>query len=338
VGVVSRGAVEGVGLVAAPDAEGALEAGQVRVAVRAAGMNFRDVLNVLGMYPGEVELGGEAAGVVVEVGPGVSKPAVGDRVLGFFSGAMGPLAVADERSFVQGAAVPIAFVTAYYGLLDVGGLSAGESVLVHAAAGGVGMAAVQIARHVGAEVYGTASPGKWGATGLDAQHLASSRDLGFEKVFAERTVGRGVDVVLNALAGEFVDASVRLLTAGGRFVEMGKADVRDPDSVPGRTYRAFDLSEAGPERIGRMLDEVLALFARGVLSLPPVRTFDVRRAPEAFRFMSQARHVGKVVLSLPRAVEPGGTALITGGTGALGASVARYLVDRSGWPAGGRRR
>ncbi|MFG3462635.1 SDR family NAD(P)-dependent oxidoreductase [Streptomyces sp. NPDC047853] len=337
VGVVERGAVEGVGLVAAPDAEGALEAGQVRVAVRAAGMNFRDVLNVLGMYPGEVELGGEAAGVVVEVGPGVSKLAVGDRVLGFFSGAMGPLAVADERltaplpqgwSFVQGAAVPIAFVTAYYGLLDVGGLSAGESVLVHAAAGGVGMAAVQIARHVGAEVYGTASPGKWGATGLDAQHLASSRDLGFEKVFAERTAGRGVDVVLNALAGEFVDASVRLLTAGGRFVEMGKADVRDPDSVPGRTYRAFDLSEAGPERIGRMLDEVLALFARGVLSLPPVRTFDVRRAPEAFRFMSQARHVGKVVLSLPRAVEPGGTVLITGGTGALGASVARYLVDR----------
>ncbi|AKZ60159.1 Type I polyketide synthase [Streptomyces ambofaciens ATCC 23877] len=337
VGVVSRGAVEGVGLVAAPDAEGALEAGQVRVAVRAAGMNFRDVLNVLGMYPGEVELGGEAAGVVVEVGPGVSKLAVGDRVLGFFSGAMGPLAVADERltallpqgwSFVQGAAVPIAFVTAYYGLRDVGGLAAGESVLVHAAAGGVGMAAVQIARHVGAEVYGTASPGKWGATGLDAGHLASSRDLGFEKIFAERTAGRGVDVVLNALAGEFVDASVRLLAAGGRFVEMGKADVRDPDSVPGRMYRAFDLSEAGPERIGQMLDEVLALFARGVLSLPPVRTFDVRRAPEAFRFMSQARHVGKVVLSLPRAVEPGGTVLITGGTGALGALVARYLVDR----------
>ncbi|MEE1943420.1 SDR family NAD(P)-dependent oxidoreductase, partial [Streptomyces sp. TRM 70361] len=337
VGVVSRGAVEGVGLVSAPDAEAALEEGQVRVAVRAAGMNFRDVLNALGMYPGEVELGGEAAGVVVETGPGVSKLAVGDRVLGFFSGAMGPLAVADERlvapvpagwSFAQGAAVPIAFVTAYYGLLDVGGLVAGESVLVHAAAGGVGMAAVQIARHVGAEVYGTASPGKWGATGLDAGHLASSRDLEFEKTFAERTGGRGVDVVLNALAGEFVDASVRLLTEGGRFVEMGKADIRDPDSVEGRTYRAFDLSEAGPERIGQMLDEVLALFARGVLTLPPVRTFDVRRAPDAFRFMSQARHVGKVVLSVPRAVEPGGTVLITGGTGALGALIARYLVDR----------
>ncbi len=337
VGVVSRGAVEGVGLVPAPDAEAALEEGQVRVAVRAAGMNFRDVLNALGMYPGEVELGGEAAGVVVETGPGVSQLAVGDRVLGFFSGAMGPLAVADARlvapvpagwSFAQGAAVPIAFVTAYYGLLDVGGLAAGESALVHAAAGGVGMAAVQIARHVGAEVYGTASPGKWGATGLDAGHLASSRDLEFEKVFAERTGGRGVDVVLNALAGEFIDASVRLLAEGGRFVEMGKADIRDPESVEGRTYRAFDLSEAGPERIGQMLDEVLALFARGVLTLPPVRTFDVRRAPEAFRFMSQARHVGKVVLSVPRAVEPGGTALITGGTGALGALIARYLVDR----------
>ncbi|WP_307721173.1 SDR family NAD(P)-dependent oxidoreductase, partial [Streptomyces otsuchiensis] len=339
VGVPERGAVENVALLAAPDAVAELAPGQVRVEVRAAGVNFRDVLNVLGMYPGEVLVGGEAAGVVVEAGPGVSRCAVGDRVMGFFDGAMGPVAVTDERllaqlphgwSFAEAAAVPIAFVTAYYGLVDLAGLSAGESVLVHAAAGGVGMAAVQLARHLGAEVYGTASPAKWGATGLDAEHLASSRDLAFEGAFRERTAGRGVDVVLNALAGEFVDASARLLVPGGRFVEMGKADIREEDAFAGRGYRAFDLQEAGPERIGEILAEVLGLFAAGTLALPPVRVFDVRRAPEAFRFVSQARHVGKVVLSVPAAWNAEGTVLVTGGTGALGALTARYLVTEHG--------
>ncbi|MFE5393176.1 type I polyketide synthase [Streptomyces sp. NPDC056568] len=339
VGVTERGAVENVALLPAPDAEGELRPGQVRVAVRAAGVNFRDVLNVLGMYPGEVLVGGEAAGVVLEVGPGVTRCAAGDRVMGFFDGAMGPVAVTDERllaqvphgwGFPQAAAVPIAFVTAYYGLVDLAGLSAGESVLVHAAAGGVGMAAVQVARHLGAEVYGTASPAKWAATGLDAEHLASSRDVDFEALFRERTGGRGVHVVLNALAGEFVDASARLLVPGGRFVEMGKADVREADAFAGSAYRAFDLREAGPERIGEILAEVLALFAAGTLVVPPVRVFDVRRAPDAFRFVSQARHVGKVVLSVPAAWDPEGTVLVTGGTGALGALTARHLVGEHG--------
>ncbi len=339
VGVPERGAVENVALLAAPDAAGELRPGQVRVAVRAAGVNFRDVLNVLGMYPGEVLVGGEAAGVVVEVGPEVSRCAVGDQVMGFFDGAMGPLAVTDERlvarmphgwTFAQAAAVPIAFVTAYYGLVDLAGLHAGESVLVHAAAGGVGMAAVQLARHLGAEAYGTASPAKWTATALDAEHLASSRDTGFEETFRERTGGRGVDVVLNALAGEFVDASARLLVPGGRFVEMGKADVREADAFAGRGYRAFDLQEAGPERIGEILADILGLFAAGTLELPPVRVFDVRRAPEAFRFMSQARHVGKVVLSVPGGWNAHGTVLVTGGTGALGALTARHLVTEHG--------
>ncbi|MFD6868517.1 type I polyketide synthase [Streptomyces koyangensis] len=339
VGVSVRGAVENVGLVGADDVVGVLGRGEVRVAVRAAGVNFRDVLNVLGMYPGEVLVGGEAAGVVVEVGPGVSRCGVGDRVLGFFGGAMGPLAVTDERlvapvpagwSFVEAASVPIAFATAYYALVDLAGVGAGERVLVHAVAGGVGMAAVQVAGYLGAEVFGTASPGKWGVTGLGVERLASSRDVSFEGVFRERLGGGGVDVVLNALAGEFVDASARLLVPGGRFVEMGKADVRDEGSLPGCVYRAFDLGEAGPERIGEILGEVLELFARGVFRLPPVRVFDVRRAGDAFRFVSQARHVGKVVLSMPREWDAGGTVLVTGGTGALGALTARHLVREHG--------
>jgi NAD(P)-dependent dehydrogenase (short-subunit alcohol dehydrogenase family)/acyl carrier protein len=194
------------------------------------------------------------------------------------------------------------------------------------------MAAVQVARHLGAEVYGTASASKWAATGLDDAHLASSRDLDFEGVFRERTGGRGVDVVLNALAGEFVDASARLLVPGGRFVEMGKADLREAGSLGECSYRAFDLSEAGPERIGEILQELVSLFAAGALVLPPVRTFDVRQAREAFRFISQARHIGKVVLTLPAVPDPEATTLITGGTGALGGLLARHLAAR------GRRR
>ncbi len=139
-----------------------------------------------------------------------------------------------------------------------------------------------------------------------------------------------MDVVLDALAGEFVDASLRLLPRGGRFVEMGKADVRDPEAVaaghPGVVYRAFDLNEAGHRRIGEMLTELLDLFARGALRPLPVRAWDVRQARQALRHVSQARHVGKVVLRIPAPVDPEGTVLVTGAGGALAGVLARHLV------------
>ena len=137
-------------------------------------------------------------------------------------------------SLAQAAAAPVVFLTAYYALVDLAGLRPGESVLVHAAAGGVGMAAVQLARYLGARVFGTASPGKWAAVtalGVAEGCLASSRTVEFEPVFLAATGGRGVDVVLDSLAGEFVDASLRLTAAGGRFVEMGKTDIRDAAQV-----------------------------------------------------------------------------------------------------------
>ncbi len=309
-------------------------AGQVRIEVRAAGINFRDVLIALGTYPEAAAMGTEAAGVVLDVGDGVPGLRPGDRVFGLVSGGFGTVAVTDHRfvapipagwSFAQAASVPMAFLTAYYALVDLAGLRAGESVLVHAAAGGVGMAAVQVARHLGAEVFGTASPAKWPATGLDAEHLASSRDLAFAERFAP------VDVVLNALAGEFVDASLGLLKPGGRFVEMGKADLRDPEGVDARiAYRSFDLSEAGPDRMHEMLTEILALFDAGALTLSPVRAWDIRDAPAAFRHLGQGRHVGKNVFHIPRPPDPDGTVLITGGTGALGRVLAEHLVTRHG--------
>ncbi|MFV2116769.1 SDR family NAD(P)-dependent oxidoreductase, partial [Micromonospora sp. LOL_025] len=340
--VTEKGTLENLALLPAPGAAGELPAGHVLVGMRASGLNFRDVVLALGMVPDQEVLGNEGSGVVLGVGPGVTDLAPGDRVMGIFSGSFSSAAVTDRRlltripdgwSYTDAAAVPVVFLTAWYGLVELARLRAGESVLVHAAAGGVGMAAVQIARHLGAEVYGTASPGKWPAlraTGFDDAHLASSRSLDFAGEFAHRTGGRGVDVVLNALSGEYVDASLRLLADGGRFVEMGKTDKRDPARVaaahPGVSYQVFDLIEAGPEKIGAMLGELMALFADGALRPLPRRTWDVRRAPEAFRFLSQARHVGKLALSVPQVPRLDGTVLVSGATGTLGALLCRHLV------------
>ncbi|MGW7260544.1 SDR family NAD(P)-dependent oxidoreductase, partial [Streptomyces sp. NPDC054834] len=345
-GSTGKGTLDNVALVASPSATGPLGEGEVRVAVRAVGLNFRDVLIALGSYPGDAPMGSEGAGVVIETGPGVSRFAPGDRVMGLFADGGGPVAVTDHRTlarvpdgwtFAQAAATPIVFLTAYYGLVDLAGLRAGERLLVHAAAGGVGMAAVQIARHLGAEVYGTASPGKQDTLrtlGLDDAHLANSRTTDFEQHFLTTTDGRGMDVVLDALVKEFVDASLRLLPRGGRFLEIGKADIRDADEVaarhPGVTYRAYDLMDAGPDRVREMLEELLALFEAGALTPLPVAAWDFRRARDAYRHMSQARHTGKVALTVPRELDPEGTVLITGATGSLGRLLARHLTTRHG--------
>ena len=342
---VRPGTLDGLALAACEQAAGPLETGQVRVAVRAAGLNFRDVLISVDMYPGVAVMGSEIAGVVLETGPGVTGLDVGDRVLGLAPGGFGPLAVADARllapvpagwSFAQAAAVPMAFVTAWHALTDLAAARPGQKLLVQAAAGGVGTAAVTIARHLGLEVYATAAPGKHAvlaSMGLDRAHIASSRSAEFEPWFQAVTGEAGVDIVLNSLAGDLADASLRLLPRGGTFVELGKAGLRDPAAVaaeyPGVSYRPLDLSAAGPARLGQILAQVTGLLAAGKLTLPPVRAWDVRRAPEGLRFMSQARHVGKLVLTIPpdpAAPREAGTVLVTGGTGMLGGLVAGHLA------------
>ncbi|WP_394821616.1 SDR family NAD(P)-dependent oxidoreductase [Pendulispora albinea] len=343
----AKGSLDRLTLVPYPDALAPLAQGQLRIAVRAAGLNFRDVLDALGMYPGDPgPLGAEGAGIVLEVGPGVSSFAPGDRVFGLFPAAFGPIAIADQRlvapmpsawSFLQAASVPTVFLTAYFALVDLAHLQPRQRLLIHAAAGGVGIAAVQLARHLGAEIFATASPPKWPtlrALGIDDDHIASSRSLDFEPQFLASTHNQGFDAVLDSLAREFVDASLRLLPRGGRFLEMGKTDIRDPNTVaqqhPGVAYRAFDLIDAGHDRIQQMLAELLVLFEQGVLHPPPITPWDIREAPLAFRALAQARHVGKLVLSLPRALAPHGSVLVTGGTGTLGALVARHLVHVHG--------
>ena len=340
-----KGSLEGLAIVGS-DAQRPLGVHEVRIGVRAAGLNFRDVLIALGIYPGDAPLGSEAAGVVLEVGSAVTDLTPGDKVFGLVLDAFGPVAVADRHmvmpmpdgwTFPQAASVPVVFLTAYYGLVDLAGVQGGERVLVHAAAGGVGMAAVQLAKHLGAEVYATASAPKWDAVralGIPDERIASSRDLGFRDKFLDATDDAGMDVVLDALAGEFVDTTLRLLPRGGRFIEMGKADIRDPEVVamqhPGVRYRSYDLFEAGPQRIQQMLREIVELFGRGVLAHAPIRSWDVRRGAEAFRFLREGRNVGKVVLTMPAPLDPDGTVLITGGTGGLGALFARHLVTQHG--------
>ncbi|MGX1133670.1 NADPH:quinone reductase-like Zn-dependent oxidoreductase [Streptomyces glaucescens] len=346
--VSTAGSLDGVALLPAPEAGAPLGAGEVRVAVRAAGLNFRDVLIGLGMYPGDdARIGGEAAGVVLETGSDVTSVAPGDRVMGLFpSGGIGPVAVTDHRwvtrmpagwEFHQAAVVPVVFLTAYYGLRDLAEVRRGERLLVHAATGGVGMAALQLARHWGLEVYGTASPAKWEtlrSSGVPEERIASSRTLEFEERYRALTGGRGFDVVLNSLAQEFVDASLRLLAPGGRFLEMGKTDIRDEAEVrsrfPGVSYTAYDLMRVAPERVQAMLTELVGLFESGALRPLPSTAWDVSHARDALRHLSQARHTGKALLTLPRPLDPEGTVLITGGTGTLGSLLARHLVTHHG--------
>ncbi|MFI6896652.1 type I polyketide synthase [Streptomyces sp. NPDC050256] len=344
--VTAKGTLDNLALLAHPEADAPLGPHEIRMEVRAAGLNFRDIAVGLGLVASEKTMGSEGAGVVTEVGTEVTGAAVGDRMFGIFERSLGPVAVADERmvrpvppgwSFARAAAVPIVFVTAYQCLVEVARVKAGESVLIHTATGGVGMAAIQLARHLGAEVFATAGPGKHDVLrklGIPEDHIASSRSLGFEQRFREATGGRGVDVVLNSLAGEATDASLRLLAPGGRFAEMGKTDIRDAGPVvaehPGISYQAYNILGIAPDRIGEVLDELIKLYASGALGHLPVTTWDVREGPRALRVLSRAEHRGKMVLTMPRSLEPEGTVLITGGTGALGGLVARHLATAYG--------
>ena len=349
VGMTSAGTFENLRLEPAPDADVPLAPGQVRIASRALAANFRDVMIALGLYPDpDAAMGVEASGVIVETACSESRFAVGERVAGLFPEGTGTIATTDERLLVKvpaewsdadAATAPVGFATAHYALSTLADVQPGQRILVHAATGGVGMAAVQLARHRGLEVFATASRGKWDtlrAMGFDEDHIADSRSLEFEDKFRAvtgRTGMAGMDVVLDSLAGEFVDASLRLVAPGGVFLEMGKTDIREPGEVAehyqGVRYRAFDLFEAGPDHIQRMLTELADMFDSGILRPLPVTTFDIRRAPAALRYLSQARHVGKVVMMVPDAWATG-TVLITGGTGMAGSALARHVVARHG--------
>jgi polyketide synthase 12/epothilone polyketide synthase D len=338
--------------------------GEVEIAVEAAGLNFLDVMKAMGIYPGlgdgPVALGGECAGKVVAVGEGAESLRVGQDVVAVAPFSFATHVTADARHVVprpatlaaaQAAALPLVFMTAWYGLVHLGRLQAGERVLIHSATGGTGQAAVQIARHLGAEIFATAGTPEKRAW-LHAQgiaHVMDSRSLDFAEQIMAATGGEGVDVVLNSLSGAAIEASLSTLGPDGRFIELGKTDIYADRPLRGAhfkkslSYSAVDLaglSERRPGRLAALLTEVMGLLSQGVLQPLPVETFPVSRAADAFRKMAQAQHLGKLVLTLEgpeirirvpaesRApVRADGSYLVTGGLGGLGLSVAGWLAE-----------
>lgn len=296
-------------------------ADEVEIEVQAAGLNFRDVLLTLGLYPnpdGRALLGVECAGTVVRVGPEVRGLRVGDKVIAGGPGSLqsfvirraGVVVRKPERiSWEEAASLPGAFTTAWHALRDVGALRSGERVLIHAGSGGVGLAAIQWSRQIGAEVFATAgSPDKRQfLVNLGIKHVFNSRTLDFADEILKRTDGQGVDVVLNCLTGEFLSRSLAILKPGGRFLELGKREVYAESRlglVPFRNqflYAAIDLEELyreHPERFRSILQEVVEEIERGTLRPLPMRIFPGAEAVEAFRLLAQTKHIGKVVLAL----------------------------------------
>ncbi|SEF79494.1 Acyl transferase domain-containing protein [Saccharopolyspora kobensis] len=335
---------------------------EVTVQVHAAGLNFKDVLNALGMLHQyavdnglehqHLPLGFEAAGTVVAAGPDAEfRP--GQQVMLSRLGCLRrrvtvPSAVVvakpDEIGFAEAAALPAAYVTAYHALHHLAKIQPGDRVLIHAAAGGVGQAAVQLATRAGATVYATASPRKWPL--LHEQgvaHVMNSRTLDFADQLLEATEGRGVDIVLNSLSNDFVPASARCLAEGGRFVELGKIGIWSPEQMrerrPDVEYHNFDLSELPAAELDSVTGKVLRIVADGVrageISPPPTTSYSLDEVEEAFGVLSRGANIGKLVLDLtadapaeekPVRIGQDETYLITGGLGALGEVTAGRLA------------
>ena len=328
--------------------------GEVEIRVRATGLNFRDVLNALNMYPGEPgPLGLECAGEVVAVGQEVQGLAPGAAVVAIASGCFSEyvtvaaalvVPMPKSLSFEEAATIPVAFLTAYYTLHYLAHIKPGDRVLIHAAAGGVGQAAVQLAQQAGAEVFATASPGKWEyLKSLGIKQIMNSRTLDFADEVMSITGQQGVDIVLNSLTDEFIPRSLSVLADRGRFIEIGKHGW-SPQQVaqmkPHSSYWVVDLwqmTQQQPDLIGAMLRQIMEQFRAGQLQPLPRQVFPIERVTDAFRTMQQAQHIGKIVVSPSNRpvhfgenslVRQEGTYLITGGLGGLGLVVARWLVER----------
>ncbi|WP_238372611.1 type I polyketide synthase [Heliomarina baculiformis] len=321
---------------------------QIEVRVRATGVNFRDVLNTLGMYPGDPgPLGSECAGVVTALGPDVTEFAIGDKVVAMADRSFATYVTVNTALVVpkpsnltmaQAAGVPVAYLTAGYALKTLGNVKPGQKVLIHAITGGVGMAATQIALNMGARVFGTAGTPEKRALALElgAEAAGDSRSLSFVSDLTDATDGTGFDFVLNSLGGEFIPASLGLLSESGCFVEIGKTDEWDQARIdkeyPGRSYHQLylgDITAADAGLVRGLLQEVYDQMAKGALTPMSHRAWPLEQAQDAFRFMAQGRHTGKIVLTQtrPQGISADGSYLVTGGLRGIGLRTARWLAE-----------
>ncbi|MGH3723533.1 MAG: type I polyketide synthase [Mycobacterium sp.] len=321
--------------------------GYVQVRVEAAGLNFRDVLNVLGLYPGDPgPVGGDFAGIVTQLGDDVTGLEIGQRVYGSMQGAFASrfnvpaqflAPIPDGVSAVEAATIPAAALTVRLSF-DWAKLNPGDKVLIHAASGGVGLAAIQMAQQHGAEVYATASTFKRATLRkLGVKHVYDSRTTDFADQILADTGGVGVDVVLNSLTSEgFIEATVRATAKNGRFAEIAKRDIWTPEQMaevrPDIAYEIVALDTVmfqEPDRIRVLLTEVSEGLANGEWTPLPAEIYPLTEARAAFRRMQQARHIGKIVCQMPNplAPRPDRSYLITGGLGAIGLHTASYLAQ-----------
>ena len=353
------------------DTAPALAAADVEIEVRAAGLNFRDVMYAMGLLSDEAvergfagpTLGMELSGVIKRIGPEVHDLAVGDEVIAFAPASFATHAVTTqsavvrkppEWSFAAAATVPTTFFTAYYALHHLARLQPGERVLIHGAAGGVGIAAIQLAHHLGAEIFATAgSDEKRDFVGLlGADHVMDSRSLAFADEILDVTQGEGVDVVLNSLAGEAINRNLKVLKPFGRFLELGKRDYYENTKVGLRPFRnnvsyfgidADQLMAERPALTRQLFVELMQLFENGQLKPLPYRAFAASEAIDAFRYMQQSKQIGKVVLTFdeppvskksavgtkqPLQLPADATYLVVGGLSGFGAKTALWLADK----------
>ncbi|HWE63291.1 MAG TPA: SDR family NAD(P)-dependent oxidoreductase, partial [Chloroflexota bacterium] len=342
--------------------------GEVELEVAAVGLNFMNVMAAMGILPGYADgvgpLGIECAGTIVRLGTGIERLHVGESVMALAYSCLGTHAMADARLVVarpaqldseEAATIPVAFLTAYYALHHLARMGPGDRVLIHSATGGVGIAAIQLARRVGAEIFATAGTPEKRAMlqSLGVAHAMDSRSLDFAVEVMKQTGDQGVDIVLNSLAGEAIAASLSVLAPYGRFVELGKRDIYQNSRLglwpfhKNLSYFAVDLDRMSRERpalLSTFLREIAGAVAGGDLQPLPHQVYPIAQVADAFRQMAQARHIGKVVISLPardqevlvHPLDEGaparfrseGTYVITGGLGGLGLTVARWLVEQ----------
>ena len=339
------GSLDAIGVMSVPERR--LEPGEVRAAVEAFGLNFRDVFIAIGVV--DDFMGGEFCGRVLEVGEDVTGVAVGDRIVGMTFRNYGSETVTREDMIVPAppgfsvselATIPTAFVSAALSF-ELSGLDAGDRVLIHAGAGGVGLAAIQLAQAAGAEVFATASARKRDyLRSLGVKHLFDSRTTAFGQEILDATDGAGVDMVLNSLTGEgFIDASLSCLAKGGRFVEMGRVDILSEDEMaaarPDVSYAILMidvLKEEEPARAGEILGRVMERLAAGELTPLIHARWPVAEAGSAMKCMQGARHIGKIVFTnsplARRRLRDDRSYLVTGGLGGIGCAVAGWLADR----------
>ncbi|MGE5411922.1 MAG: SDR family NAD(P)-dependent oxidoreductase, partial [Clostridiales bacterium] len=332
--------------------------GEIEIEIKASGLNFRDVINALGLYPGDAGmLGGECSGVISAVGEGVRSLKPGDEVMGIAPGSFSTHTITKEElvvkkpsnlSFQQSATIPIAFLTAYYALNKLARISSVDRILIHAASGGVGLAAIQFAKLAGAEIYATAGSQEKRdyLRSLGIKYIMNSRDLKFAGEVMEFTEGKGVSVILNSLNGEYIPKGLSILSTGGSFLEIGKVGIWDKESVTScrKDVNYFkialdSLSESDPALVNEMLKNISNMLQDGSLRPLRLQNYSMKDAEKAFRLMMKAKHIGKIVIEQQARkissgaenliINPKGSYLITGGLGALGLEVAYFLATKN---------